>query len=50
MGQPFALDHGAIMLVGAARGVNLELLANVLPMAERAILSALSDEGGDDVQ
>lgn len=42
MGQPFALDHGAILLIGAARGVNLELLTDVLPMAERAILSGFA--------
>ena len=45
MGQPFALDYGAVMIVGAARGANLEMLADVLPAAERAIIAGLS---GDD--
>jgi len=40
MGQPFALDFGSVMAIGQARGVDLTLLADVLPHAERAILSS----------
>lgn len=50
---PFALDFGAIMQVGAARGVDLDLLSEALPHAEAAIISNLTDqapadEGSDD--
>jgi hypothetical protein len=45
MGQPFALDYGAVMAVGAALGADAEILADVLPAAERAIIAGLS---GDD--
>jgi hypothetical protein len=46
-GAAFALDMGTVMNVGAARGVDLDLLADVLPAAEAAILSGLSDEGDE---
>jgi uncharacterized protein related to proFAR isomerase len=38
MGVPFALDYSAVMAIGSARGVDLTLLADVLPTAESAIL------------
>ena len=44
MGKPFALDFGAIMAVGAARQVDLGLLADVLPAAERAVIGALLED------
>lgn len=44
MGQPFALDFGAVMNVGAAKAVDLHLLADTLPSAEAAILRGLNDE------
>ncbi|WP_342249383.1 DUF7697 family protein [Sphingomonas sp. OTU376] len=44
MGQPFALDFGAVISVGSALGADLELLVEVLPDAERSILAALSDD------
>lgn len=54
MGAPFALDFGAVMLVGQARSVDIEMLAEVLPDAERAILSPPAGpsgyEGSDDGQ
>jgi hypothetical protein len=34
------------MTVGAARGVDRELLADTLPAAERAIVSSLQEEDG----
>lgn len=43
LGQPFALDFGAVMLVGQARGADTALLAELLPATERAILQP----GGD---
>lgn len=39
MGRPFGLDYGAIMTVGAHRGADLSLLAEVLPSVEAAILA-----------
>jgi hypothetical protein len=48
MGSPFALDMGAVMAVAQARGVDLELLADVLPAAEAAILAGLRDEGEEE--
>lgn len=42
MGQPFALDFGAIMQMGAARGVDATLLAEALPHAEAAIVNRLA--------
>lgn len=47
MGQPFALDYGAVMLVGMAADVDVALLQEVLPAVEAAILSGSDDEGGD---
>ncbi|MBB3940692.1 hypothetical protein GGR39_002349 [Novosphingobium fluoreni] len=47
MGQPFALDFGAVMLVGMAADVDLALLQEVLPAVESAILLGSDDEGGD---
>lgn len=51
LGTPFALDFGAVMLVAQARAVDLALTAEMLPIAERAILSSgaepESDEEGD---
>jgi hypothetical protein len=43
-GQPFALDYGAVMAVGAALGADLEMLADVLPAAEAAIIGNLIDK------
>lgn len=42
MGQPFGLDFGAVMMVGAAQGVDTALLGEVLPALEGAVLSALN--------
>ena len=41
---PFALDYGAIMQVGAARGVDLALLSDALPHAEAAIINNLTEQ------
>lgn len=43
MGVPFALDFGAVMAVGTARGVDLDLLAEALPAVEAAILAGRDD-------
>ena len=48
MGTPFALDYGAVMMVGQARSVDTGLLAEVLPDAERAILAAHHDDDAAD--
>lgn len=47
MGQPFALDFGAVMTVGAALGVDPRLLVDVLPSIEGVIVGALADDAGD---
>jgi hypothetical protein len=51
MGRPFALDFGTVMQMGSAVGVDLALLAEVLPTAEVAIINRIaemSEEGGSD--
>ncbi|MBM3929146.1 MAG: hypothetical protein FJ335_11935 [Sphingomonadales bacterium] len=50
---PYGLDFGAVLSVGAARGVDMMLLSTVLPDIERAIITNLhadgeTDGGGDD--
>lgn len=48
MGMPFALDHGSVLLMGAAQGADMELLAAALPAAERAIIdNLLADMDGE---
>lgn len=51
MSGPFGLDFGAVMMMGAARGADLALLADVLPACEAAILigrdGAELEEGGN---
>lgn len=42
-GVPVGLDFGAILAIGAATGADLEMLAEALPEAESAILSAMAD-------
>ena len=39
---------GAALALGAARGCDMELLADVLPAAERALLYAHAGEAGED--
>lgn len=48
MGQPFALDYSAVLLMGMARGVDIELLSDVLPAVESEIIAALNGDGGSD--
>lgn len=43
-GRPIALDHGAVMTVGMALGADAEMLADVLPAAEAAIIGNLNDD------
>lgn len=45
-GRAYALDFGAIMSVGAARGIDTALLADVLPAIEAIVVDAIN---GDDV-
>lgn len=45
MGRPFALDFGAVMTVGVAQGADPELLADVLPAVEAAILNSIAGDG-----
>jgi hypothetical protein len=48
MGGPIGLDFGAIMLIGAAQGADLELLSEVLPDFEAVVIASLADDGDDD--
>lgn len=48
MGSPIGLDFGPVMTVAAARGADLELLADVLPEVENALLDAISGEPEDE--
>lgn len=45
--MPAGLDFGAVMQMGAALGVDAQLLAEVLPAAEAAIMAALHDDDDD---
>lgn len=47
-GAVIGLDYGAIIVMGAALGADLELLAEVLPMAEPAIVSAFAVDRSED--
>lgn len=47
MGGAYALDFGAVLSVGAARQVDLPLLADVLPACEAAILIGRDDRSDD---
>lgn len=44
-GVATSLDFASVMAIGAAHGVDLELLADVLPDIETALLAGLA---GDD--
>lgn len=46
LGTPFALDFGTVLKFGEARGADIEMLADLLPAAERAVIAAIAD-GGD---
>ncbi len=48
LGTPFALDFGAVMTVGQARGADADLLAELLPDAEHAILAAHHDQTDEE--
>lgn len=48
LGTPFGLDYGAVMLVAQARSVDLVLVAELLPITERAILSGGPGTGDDE--
>lgn len=39
------MDMGAVMLMGQAADLNVELLSEVLPAVETAILTAIEGEG-----
>jgi hypothetical protein len=46
-GVPMGLDFGAVMAIGAAQDVDLELLADTLPEYETAILTGLADQADE---
>lgn len=47
-GVPVGLDFSAIMTLAAHRGADLELLSDVLPDAETAIVAALAGDPSDE--
>lgn len=42
-GQPFALDFGSVMALGQALAVDLQLLADALPVVEAVIVNRLAE-------
>ena len=46
-GRPFAVDFAAVLALGAARGVDLALLADVLPDIEPVLVASMIAEGDD---
>ena len=48
MGGAFALDMGAILLMAQARGIDTEMVADVLPTAQACILAALHENSESD--
>jgi len=48
MSQPIGLDFGAVLAFGGAVGVDMEMLADVLPGVEIALLSR-DDDSSDDI-
>lgn len=44
-GHPFALDFGAMMMVGKARGADTNLLAELLPEIEQSVISSSTGDG-----
>lgn len=47
-GQVFGLDFGAVMAVAAARGAPIDLLADILPDVEPAVVAHYQPQGEDD--
>jgi|GEM_PF-5858661 len=48
--MPFALDFGAVMMMGTALGVDVQLLADVLPAVEQAVIDNLIGDEPDAVE
>ena len=48
MGHVVGLNMGTVMQMGTARGVDMDLLARVLPAVEMAILTGRDGEGEED--
>ena len=44
---PVGLDYGAALMLGEAMGADLDLLADILPSAEAALVSRFAGDGGD---
>jgi hypothetical protein len=45
--RPVGVDFGAVLMLGAARGVDMALLADVLPRVEAAIITPSDGVEGD---
>ena len=46
--RPIGLDFGAVMMMGAARGVDLRLLSEILPRIEAAIIAPADEQDQPD--
>lgn len=44
MGRPFAMDYGAVLAMARARGADLELVADVLPIVEAEVIANLNTD------
>ncbi|WP_449325407.1 DUF7697 family protein [Sphingomonas hylomeconis] len=42
--RPIGLDYSAVMMIGAARSADLEMLAEILPRVEAAIVNPADEE------
>lgn len=47
MGAPYGMDFGAVLALGAAQHVDLQLLGQVIPPIERILLDHLTEDTPD---
>ncbi len=50
MGGVFGLDYGAALALGAALSADMELLAEILPDVEAALVRRANGDGSDDAE
>lgn len=48
MGGAYAVDYGAVLAMASARGVDLDLVADLLPRVEGAMLKPYRRDDTDD--
>lgn len=47
-GAPFALNYQAVMIIGEALGADVELIADVLPAFDAAIVAQYAEDRPDE--